>query len=81
MNVEDIRHVYHSVYEGEDAFVLLYQLLVSQYAACEMRSFACLTVSAKASWVQGRGSYAVLLLFSPLVSLYFIFICIKARDA
>ena len=58
MNVEENRRVY----EGKDASCGYQLVSVSQYAT-EVLAFACLTVS-KASWVQGRGSYAVILLVS-----------------
>ena len=63
MNVEDNRHVC----KAKDAFL---QLLTSfgKSVRYEVLSFACMTVN-KASWVQGRGSYLVILLVLPLGSL------------
>ena len=63
MNVEDNRHVY----EAKDAFLRL-PTSFGKSVRYEVLSFACFTVN-KASWVQCGGSYAVILLVSPLVSL------------
>ena len=63
MNAEDNRRVY----EAKDAFLRL-PTSFGKSVRYEVLSFACLTVN-KASWVQGRGNYAVILLASPLVSL------------
>ena len=53
--------------KSEDAFLRL-PTSFSKSVRYEVLSFACLTVN-KASWVQGRGSYVVILLVSLLVSL------------
>ena len=63
MNAEDNRRVY----EAKDAFLRL-PTSFGKSVRYEVLSFACLTVN-KASWVQGGGSYAVILLVSLLVSL------------
>ena len=63
MNVEDNRRVY----EAKDAFLRL-PTSFGKSVRYEVLSFACLTVN-KASWVQGGGSYAVILLVLPLGSL------------
>ena len=62
MSVEDNRHVY----EAKDAFLQL-PTCFSKSVHYEVLSFVCLTVN-KVSWVQSGGSYAVILLVSPLVS-------------
>ena len=63
MHVEDNLHVY----KAKDAFL---RLLTSfgKSVCYEVLSFACLTVN-KAIWVQGGGSYIVILLVLPLGSL------------
>ena len=63
MNVEDN----YRVYEAKDAFLRL-PTNFGKSVRYELLSFVCLTVN-KASWVQGRGSYAIILLVSPLGSL------------
>ena len=63
MNVEDSRRVY----EAKDAFLWL-PTSFGKSVHYKVLSFACLTVN-KASWVQGGGSYTVMLLVSPLGSL------------
>ena len=63
MNLEDNRRLYGA----KDAFLRL-PTSFGKSIRYEVLSFACLTVN-KASWVQGRGNYAVILLASPLVSL------------
>ena len=63
MNVEDNRRVY----KAKDAFLRL-PTSFGKSVRYEVLSFTCLTVN-KASWVQGGGSYNVILLVSPLVSL------------
>ena len=62
-NVEDNRRVY----KGKDAFLWL-PTSFGNSVRYEVLSFACLTVS-KARYLQGGGSYAVILLVSPLRSL------------
>ena len=64
MNVEENRRVY----KAKDAFL---RLLTSfgKSVRYKVLSFACLTVRQIASWVQGGGSYIVILLVSPLGSL------------
>ena len=63
MDVENNRRVY----EAKDAFLQL-PTSFGKSVRYEVPSFACLTVN-KASWVQGGGSYAVILFVSPLGSL------------
>ena len=63
MNVEDNRCVYEA-----KAAVLQLPTSFGKSVRYEVLSFPCLTVN-QASWVQGGGSYAVILLVSPLVSL------------
>ena len=60
MNVEDNR----CVYKAKDAFL---QLLTTfgKSVRYEVLSFACLTVN-KASWVQGGGSYVIILSLGSL---------------
>ena len=55
------------VYEAKDAFLRL-PTSFGKSVRYEVLSFTCLTVN-KASWIQGGGSYAVILLVSPLGSL------------
>ena len=63
MNEENNRRVYRA----KDAFLRL-PTSFGKSVRYEALSFACVTVN-KASWVQGGGSYAVIWLVSPLVSL------------
>ena len=53
--------------KGEAAFLRL-PTSFSKSVHYEVLSFACLTVN-KVSWVQAGGSYSVILLVLPLVSL------------